>query len=224
MEWYLSLGMQKGNLRFKEHGKDELAHYAKAAFDIEFKAGDEWKEMEGIHHRGDWDVRRHQEFSGVDMTYFDEETKEKYLPYIIETSGGVDRAALFFLMNGYEEEGSGDEKRTVLHLHPKLAPYKVAVFPLLANKPKLVELAEKIAGELRKNMMVAWDARGNIGKRYRAQDEIGTVVAVTVDFQSLEDSTVTLRDRDTMRQIRVGIENLSLVISRIIASNEFPQS
>jgi glycyl-tRNA synthetase len=223
MDWYLSLGMKKGNLRFKEHGKDELAHYAKAAFDIEFKAGEEWKEMEGIHHRGDWDVRRHQEYSGEDMTYFDEETKEKYLPYIIETSGGVDRAALFFLMNGYVEEDVDGETRTVLKLHPKLAPYKVAVFPLLANKPKLVELAENIASELRKDMMVAWDSRGNIGKRYRAQDEIGTVVAVTVDFQSLEDGTVTLRDRDTMRQIRVDVKNLNAVISRIIAGNGFPE-
>ena len=208
MNWYLSLGMKKGNLHFKEHAKDELAHYAKAAFDIEFKAGDEWKEMEGIHHRGDWDVRRHQEFSGEDMQYFDEETKEKYLPYIIETSGGVDRAALFFLMNSYEEEEVNGETRTVLRLHPKLAPYKAAVFPLLANKPKLVELAEKIAGDLRKDMMVAWDARGNIGKRYRAQDEAGTPFCVTVDFDSLEKNDVTVRDRDTMKQERVKIKEL----------------
>ncbi len=208
MEWYLSLGMKKGSLRFKEHAKDELAHYAKAAFDIEFLAGEEWKEMEGIHHRGDWDVRRHQEYSGEDMTYFDEETKEKYLPYIIETSGGVDRAALFFLMNGYIEEDVDGETRTVLKLHPKLAPYKVAVFPLLANKPKLVELAENIAGELRKDMMVAWDSRGNIGKRYRAQDEAGTPYCVTVDFDSLENGDVTVRDRDTMKQERVKIKGL----------------
>ncbi len=212
MEWYLSLGMKKGNLRFKEHGKDELAHYAKAAFDIEFNADGEWKEMEGVHHRGDWDVRRHQEYSGEDMTYFDEETKEKYLPYIIETSGGVDRAALFFLMNGYTEEDVDGETRTVLKLHPKLAPYKVAVFPLLANKPQLVELAEKIAGELRQDMMVAWDARGNIGKRYRAQDEAGTPYCVTVDFDSLENppagGDVTVRDRDTTKQERVKIKEL----------------
>ncbi len=221
MNWYLSLGMKKGNLRFKEHGKDELAHYAKAAFDIEFKIPESgsttltangedavWKEMEGIHHRGDWDVRRHQEYSGVDMTYFDEETKEKYLPYIIETSGGVDRATLFFLMNGYEEEEVNGETRTVLHLHPKLAPYKAAVFPLLANKPQLVELAEKIAGDLRKDMMIAWDARGNIGKRYRAQDEAGTPFCITVDFDSLEKGDVTVRDRDTMKQERVKIDDL----------------
>ncbi len=209
MDWYLALGMKKGNLRFKEHGKDELAHYAKAAFDIEFNAEGDWKEMEGVHHRGDWDVRRHQEFSGEDMTYFDEETKEKYLPYIIETSGGVDRAALFFLMNAYEEEKTKDgEERTVLHLHSKLAPYKVAVFPLLANKPKLVELAQEIAGDLRKDFMVAWDSRGNIGKRYRAQDEAGTPYCVTVDFESLEKNDVTVRDRDTMKQERVKIKEL----------------
>ncbi len=208
MEWYLGLGMKKGNLRFKDH--EELAHYAKAACDIEFKADGEWKEMEGIHHRGDWDVRRHQEYSGEDMQYFDEEAKEKYWPYIIETSGGVDRATLFFLMNAFEEENAGrDDERTVLHLHPKLAPYKVAVFPLLANKPKLVELAEKIAGRLRKDMMVAWDARGNIGKRYRAQDEAGTPFCVTVDFDSLEKDDVTVRDRDTMKQERVKIKELA---------------
>jgi glycyl-tRNA synthetase len=209
MSWYLALGMKKENLRFKEHGKDELAHYAKAAFDIEFKAGEEWKEMEGIHHRGDWDVRRHQEYSGEDMTYFDEETKERYLPYIIETSGGVDRALLFFLMNAYAEEKMKDgEERIVLHLHPKLAPYKVAVFPLLANKPKLIELAASIAGTLRKDFMVAWDTRGNIGKRYRAQDEAGTPYCVTVDFESLEKNDVTVRDRDTMKQERIKIKNL----------------
>ncbi len=213
MAWYVSLGMKKGNLRFKEHAKDELAHYAKAAFDIEYYAEGEWKEMEGIHHRGDWDVRRHQEFSGEDMTYLDEEAKEKFLPFIIETSGGVDRAALFFLMDAYEEEKTKDgETRTVLHLHPKLAPYKVAVFPLLANKPKLVDVARKIYDDLKKDMMVAWDDRGNIGKRYRAQDEAGTPYCVTVDFDSLESppagGDVTVRDRDTMKQERVKIKAL----------------
>jgi glycyl-tRNA synthetase len=209
MGWYVSLGMKKENLRFKEHAKDELAHYAKAAFDIEYNAEGEWKEMEGVHHRGDWDVRRHQEFSGEDMTYFDEETKEKFLPHIIETSGGVDRATLFFLMNAYKEEKVKDgEIRTVLRLHPRLAPYKVAVFPLLANKPELVKTAKKIYDDLKKNMMVAWDDRGNIGKRYRAQDEAGTPFCVTVDFDSLEHDDVTVRDRDTMKQERVKIGEL----------------
>jgi glycyl-tRNA synthetase len=208
MEWYLSLGMTKKNLRFKEH--DQLAHYAQAAFDIEYDAGGgEWKEMEGIHHRGDWDVRRHQEFSKQDMGYFDEETKERFLPYIIETSGGVDRATLFFLMDAYREEEVKDgETRIVLKLHPKLAPYKAAVFPLLSNKPQLVELADKIYKDLKKEMMVTWDDRGNIGKRYRAQDEAGTPWCVTVDFDSLEKDDVTVRDRDTMKQERVKIKEL----------------
>ncbi len=209
MDWYVSLGINKKNLRFKEHAKDELAHYAKAAFDIEYNAKGEWKEMEGIHHRGDWDVSRHQKFSGEDMTYFDEETKEKFLPYIIETSGGVDRATLFFLMDAYEEEKVKEgETRAVLRLHPKLAPYKVAVFPLLANKPKLVDVAKRIYDDLKKDMMVAWDERGNIGKRYRTQDEAGTPFCVTVDFDSLGNDDVTVRDRDTMKQDRVKIKEL----------------
>ncbi len=234
MAWYVALGMKKENLRFKEHAKDELAHYAKAAFDIEYHAEGEWKEMEGIHHRGDWDVRRHQEFSGEDMAYFDEETKEKFLPYIIETSGGVDRATLFFLMDAYTEEKipnskfqipnksqnpnneAREETRIVLKLHPKLAPYKAAVFPLLANKPDLVNVARKIYDDLKKDFMVAWDDRGNIGKRYRAQDEAGTPFCVTVDFDSLEHGDVTVRDRDTMKQERVKVEALEAYLKEKI--------
>ncbi|MEK7651125.1 MAG: glycine--tRNA ligase [Patescibacteria group bacterium] len=224
MKWYLSLGMTKKNLRFKEH--EQLAHYAQAAFDIEYNAEGDWKEMEGIHHRGDWDVRRHQEFSKQDLTYFDEESKERFLPYIIETSGGVDRATLFFLMDAYTEEilnpkseilnkpqnsnkeNNEMEKRIVLKLHPKLAPYKAAVFPLLANKLELVKLARTIYEELRKEYTVAWDDRGNVGKRYRAQDEAGTPYCITVDFESLETEDVTVRDRDTMKQERVKIKEL----------------
>ncbi len=209
LKWYEDLGMDKKKFRFKEHGKDELAHYARAAFDIEYHIGDEWKEMEGIHHRGDWDLRRHQEFSKQDLTYFDEETKERFLPFIIETSGGVDRAALFFLMDAYrEEEVKEGETRIVLKLHPRIAPYKAAVFPLLANKPRLAEVAEKIYKDLKKEWFVAWDARGNIGKRYYSQDEIGTPFCITVDFESLEKDDVTVRDRDTMEQERVKINNL----------------
>ncbi len=221
MAWYVALGMKKENLRFKEHAKDELAHYAKAAFDIEYQAEGEWKEMEGVHHRGDWDIRRHQEFSGEDMAYFDEETKEKFLPYIIETSGGVDRATLFFLMDAYEEEKVKDgETRTVLRLHPRLAPYKAAVFPLLANKPELVRAAKKIYDDLKNppggGFMVAWDDRGNIGKRYRAQDEAGTPFCVTVDFDSLEHGDVTVRDRDTMKQERVKVGALETYLEEKI--------
>src|SRR3989344_5142368 len=176
LQWYLDFGFSKKNLRFKEHAPDELVHYAQAAFDIEYNLEGEWKEMEGVHHRGDWDLRRHQEYSKKDMTYYDDET------------------------------------RVVLKLHPKLAPYKVAVFPLLANKPELVTLAKKIYNDLRGSFMVAWDERGNVGKRYRAQDEIGTPFCVTVDFESLEGKDVTVRNRDTMKQERVLIAELSSYI------------
>jgi glycyl-tRNA synthetase len=209
MKFYVSLGMREENLHFKDHAPDELAHYARAACDIEYRVGDEWKEMEGIHHRGDFDLSRHEKFSGKDMGYFDEETKERYLPFIIETSGGVDRAALFFLMDAYAEEKlENGESRSVLKLHPRLAPYKAAVFPLLANKPELVKRAEGICADLKKEHMIAWDDRGNIGKRYRAQDEAGTPFCITVDFETLEDGTVTVRNRDTMAQERIHADDL----------------
>lgn len=209
LQWYLDFGFSKKNLRFKEHAPDERAHYAQAAFDIEYKLDDEWKEMEGVHHRGDWDLRRHQEYSKKDMKYYDEETKERYWPYIIETSAGVGRVALFALCDSYAEEKVKEgDSRVVLKLHPRLAPYKVAVFPLLANKPQLVKLARSIYDDLRGEFMVAWDERGNIGKRYRAQDEAGTPYCVTVDFESVDKRDVTLRDRDTMKQTRVRIKEL----------------
>ncbi len=214
MDWYKSLGINPDNLRFREHEKNELAHYAKAAWDIEYKTPFGWRECEGIHHRGDWDLSRHQQFSGQDLSYFDEETKEKYIPWVIETSGGTDRAMLFFLIDAYSEEkdpasaNASAGKRIILKLNPKLAPYKAAVFPLLANKPQLVELARKIHGDLRKDFMIAWDDRGNIGKRYYSQDEIGTPYCITVDFDSLEKGDVTVRDRDTMKQERINIPAL----------------
>ena len=202
--WYESLGMRKENLRFREHAPDERAHYARAAWDIEIDSPLGWKEVEGIHHRGDWDLSQHAKFSGMDLTYFDEETKTRFLPWVIETSGGVDRAALFFLIDAYHEE----EDRTVLKFHPKIAPIKVAVFPLLANKEALVSKAREIYKELKPRVLTTWDDRGNIGKRYYAQDEIGTPYCVTVDFQTLEDETVTVRDRDTMKQERVAAVEL----------------
>ena len=204
--WYVSLGMRKEKLRFREHAEDERAHYARAAWDIEYDSPfGGWKEFEGIHHRGDWDLSQHAKFSGADLTYFDAETKTRYIPWVIETSGGVDRAALFFLIDSYREE----EDRTVLKFHPKIAPIKVAVFPLLANKEALVSKAREIYKELKPRVVTTWDDRGNIGKRYYAQDEIGTPWCVTVDFQTLEDGTVTVRDRDTMRQERVAVKELS---------------
>lgn len=210
MKFYLDLGMAKANVRFRRHEEDERAHYAQDAWDIEYNSPFGWKEFEGIHHRGDWDLKRHQEYSGKDLNYFDAESGEKYLPYIIETSGGVDRAALFILIDAYHEE----KDRVVLKLHPKLAPYKAAVFPLLANKPELVKKAKSIYSDLRTQIseLIAWDARGNIGKRYFAQDEIGTPICITVDFDTLEDDTVTIRDRDSAKQQRVKITKLAEIL------------
>lgn len=204
MDWYLSLGFNKENLRFRDHAEDERAHYARFATDIEYNSPWGWQEVMGIHHRGDWDLRRHQEYSGQDMTYKDSETNESYIPWDIETSAGVDRSMLFLLLDSYREEND----RVVLKLPKALAPYKAAVFPLLKNKPDLVAKAKEIYDMLRKEFMVAWDDRGNIGKRYYAQDEIGTPYCITVDFQTLEDGTVTLRDRDTMEQKRIAISSL----------------
>ena len=210
MEFYVSLGIRKEYLRFKEHAEKEKAHYAKEAVDIEYKAPFGWSEFMGIHNRGDWDLSRHQKYSGQKMTYKDEETQKEYFPWDIETSSGVDRSVLFLLVDSYGE----DEKRVVLKLNPKLAPYKVAVFPLLHNKPELVKLARKIYEDLKKEYVAVFDDRGNIGKRYYAQDEIGTPFCVTVDFESLKDDTVTIRYRDTMKQERVKTSELINFINK----------
>lgn len=204
MNWYTNLGINKDRLRFKDHAPDERAHYAKAATDIEYEAPWGWAEFMGVHHRGDWDLSRHQKYSGQDMAYTDPVTGEKFIPWDIESSMGIDRSALFFLIDSYVEENG----RVLLRLHPKLAPFKAAVFPLLANKPELVKLAKKIHLDLKNDFMIGWDDRGNIGKRYAAQDEVGTPFCITVDFQSLEDQTVTVRDRDTAKQERVKIDDL----------------
>ncbi len=201
MDWYVSLGMTKEKLRFRKHEDDERAHYAKYAEDIEYQAPFGWSEFEGVHHRGEWDLSRHK------LSYVDE-NGEKYTPHVIETSGGVDRSTLFFLLDSYVE----DNGRTILKLHPKIAPYKAAVFPLLANKPELVDKARKIYESLRPQFMTAWDDRGNIGKRYFAQDEAGTPYCITIDFQTLEDNTVTVRDRDSAKQERIIVDNLSSYI------------
>jgi len=214
MQWHVALGMKKERLRFREHARDERAHYARAAWDIEYDSPfGGWKEMMGVHHRGDWDLSRHAQFSGVDMSYYDEEKKDRYTPWVIETSGGVDRALLFFLIDAYHEDG----ERKILKLHPRLAPYKAAVFPLLANKPQLVEKAREIFKNLKlQNLNVAWDDRGNIGKRYYSQDEIGTPWCITIDFQMLEDDTVTVRDRDTAKQERIAVSELSVYLKEKI--------
>lgn len=211
LDWYINLGINKYNLRFRDHATDERAHYAKFATDIEFNSPFGWKEFEGIHNRGGWDLSRHQQFSGQDMKYRDPESGEQYLPWIIETSGGVDRAALFFLIDAYTQ----DNDRLLLKLHPKLAPFKVAVFPLLSNKPDLMVLAKSIYDDLKKDFMVSWDDRGNIGKRYASQDEIGTPFCITVDFLSLEDNSVTIRDRDTTKQERIKIQNIKQYLDKV---------
>ena len=200
MKWYQSLFNDQTKLSFHQHEK--LVHYAKKAFDINYDG----REMEGIHLRADWDLSRHSKYSGQDLSYLDSETGGKYIPWIVETSGGVDRTFLFLLMDAYKEDGD----RVFLKLNPKIAPHKVAVFPLVKNKPDLVELAHQIYKNLKleTNLTTTWDDRGNIGKRYFSQDEIGTPWCVTVDFQSLEDSSVTIRDRDTTKQERVKIEDL----------------
>ncbi len=206
LNWYLNLGIHKDNIKTVELPKEDLAHYSKGTTEIWYKwPFMDFAELEGIANRGDHDLSAHQKASGKDLSYRDEETGETYLPYVIEPSVGVGRAMLAFLLNAYHEDGN----RVVLRLHPKLAPYKVAVFPLLANKPDLVSEARKIYKALKKEMMVSWDDRGNIGKRYFAQDEAGTPFCITVDFQTLEDKTVTVRDRDTAKQERIAIDKLS---------------
>ncbi|OGD08503.1 glycine--tRNA ligase [Candidatus Amesbacteria bacterium RIFCSPLOWO2_01_FULL_49_25] len=198
LDWYLGFGINKDNLRLREHAPDERAHYARLAFDIEYNSPFGWKEFEGIHHRGNWDLSRHK------VTY------QNYTPWVIETSGGVDRAALFFLIDSYSEVGD----RVILKLHPQLAPYKVAVFPLVANKPDLAKKAREIYLQLKLKLPTVWDDRGNIGKRYYTQDEIGTPWCVTVDYQTLEDGTVTVRDRDTAQQERVSVTQLDSYFSK----------
>jgi len=211
LDWYTSLGFKKDHLRLRQHGPDERAHYAKDAWDIEYETPFGWKEAWGIHHRGDWDLRRHQEYSGVSMEYVDPETGEKMLPWDIECSGGVDRAVLFVLLDAYREDALGGETRIYLALAPRIAPIKAMVSPLLKNKPELVAKAREVRAALKKvHPAIAWDDNGNIGKRYRRQDEIGTPFCITIDFDTLGEKpelkdTVTLRHRDTGIQERLTI-------------------
>lgn len=208
MEWYLTLGIRKEKLRFHQHEKEELAHYAKTAFDIQYEFPMGWKELEGIHNRTDFDLAKHQTYSGKDLSYFDDASRERYVPYIIETSAGVDRTLLTCLVDAYEEERLEKETRTVLRLNPKIAPTKVAVFPLV-NKDGMPELARRIYQELKGDFKAFYDDSGAVGRRYRRQDEAGTPFCVTVDSQTLQDETVTVRERDSMKQDRVHIKALA---------------
>ncbi|MDD5156187.1 MAG: glycine--tRNA ligase [Candidatus Omnitrophica bacterium] len=207
-DWYLKLGIKKEGLRRRPHGKEELAHYAKSCTDIEYNFPFGWSELEGIANRTDFDLKQHAQAIGRDLVYFDDVAKEKFYPYIIEPSGGVDRSVLAFLVNAYHEEKVKEETRVVLKLHPALAPIKVAVLPLLKNRPQLVELARKIAQDLKKSFVTVYDDTAAIGKLYRRQDEVGTLYCVTIDVQSLEDNQVTVRDRDTMKQDRIPLDRL----------------
>ncbi|MCZ6602308.1 MAG: glycine--tRNA ligase [Planctomycetota bacterium] len=218
--WYLKLGISPDRLRLRPHGESELAHYASACTDIEYEFPFGWSELEGIANRGDYDLLKHQESSGKDLTYFDDQEKRRYLPHVIEPSAGVDRSVLTFLADAYDEE-EGDEIRVVLRLHPALAPIKVAIFPLV-KKDGMPERAREIEKALRPAMAVFYDAGGAIGRRYRRQDEAGTPYCVTVDGQTTDDDTVTLRDRDSMKQERIHTGELLPVIQERISAWKRP--
>ena len=215
MKWYLSLGIKKENLRFRDHEKDELAHYARRATDIEYHFPFGWNEIEGIHDRGDWDLSNHAKHSGEDLKYKDEFGQE-YYPHVIETSAGADRSVLVFLLDAFESvEGgrtttteSSKEEETVLKFHKRLAPIKVAILPLVKNKPNITGKAQEVFEMLEPHFMAQYDEQGSVGRRYRRQDEIGTPFCVTVDFDTIKDDTVTVRDRDTMEQERVAVKEL----------------
>jgi len=206
-KWYLNLGIREENLRLRPHSDEELAHYARKCYDIDYNFPMGWSELEGIANRGDYDLAQHTRYSGKEMTYFNEESNEHIVPYIIEPSAGVDRSVLAFLCDAYDEDIAQGELRVVLHFHPTLAPYKVSVLPL-SKKENLAKASKKVYDDLRPCWMVHYDDTQSIGRRYRRQDEVGTPFCVTIDFQSLEDNQVTIRERDSMNQIRVPIATL----------------
>ncbi|MBN2270835.1 MAG: glycine--tRNA ligase, partial [Sedimentisphaerales bacterium] len=238
--WYLDLGLKKENLRFREHDPDELAHYAKGCVDVEYKfpfgSGD-WQELEGIANRTDFDLRQHQrgmrtlnkwyesdgditkielageaeEYQSGPLSYFDDQQKKRFIPYVIEPSAGIDRSALAFLVDAYDEEEVRGETRNLLRFHPALAPVKVGIFPLV-KKDGMPEIARNIYDDLKKRFNCFYDEKGAIGRRYRRQDEAGTPFCVTIDGQTLQDQTVTLRDRDSMDQSRIPTSNLLAAI------------
>jgi glycyl-tRNA synthetase len=236
--WYLDLGLKPENLRLREHAKEELAHYAKACVDVEYKFPFGWAELEGIANRTDFDLRQHQrgirsmgrwteaggdlgkvalspegeDWAGGPLSYFDEESKERYVPYVIEPSAGADRATLAFLCDAFHEEEVRGEKRTVLKFHPRLAPVKAAVFPLV-NRDGMPERARAIYGALKKRVAAFFDDKGAVGRRYRRQDEAGTPFCVTVDGTTLTDGTVTVRERDSMAQVRVSEDQVAAYVA-----------
>jgi glycyl-tRNA synthetase len=220
--WYINLGIKRENLRLRQHAKDELAHYARDCYDIEYLFPMGWSELEGIANRTDFDLKQHSKYSGKDLSYFDEETKEHIIPYVIEPSAGVDRSVLAFLTDAYDEEKDKEGLRVILRLHPDLAPIKAAVLPLSRNEA-LLPLSKEVYNSLRKCWMVQYDDAQSIGRRYRRQDEIGTPFCITIDFQSLEDKQVTIRERDKMRQIRVPIEVLEATLDAKLNGEPFEE-
>jgi glycyl-tRNA synthetase len=217
--WYERYGVTPTRLRFREHAPDELAHYAKKAIDVEYRFPFGWKELEGVHNRGDFDLSSHAKATGENLEYFDPATEEHFIPWVVETAAGADRAAFTFLIDAYREEEVRGERRVVLGMHPELAPYKVAVLPLLKKRPDLVELAHSLRDDLARDVMAVYDDTAAIGKLYRRQDEIGTPWCVTVDVESLEDRAVTVRDRDAMTQERVPLEGVKrLILDRLAAA------
>ena len=214
INYYATLGIRKEKLRFHHHGKDELAHYAKDAFDIEFEFPMGWQELEGIHSRTDFDLSRHAESSGKDLTYLDDQTHERFIPYVIETSAGLTRSVLMVLSDAYEEEPlEGGDVRTVMHFNPELAPVTVAVLPLV-KKDGIAELAQDIEKTLRGEFATFYDKSGAIGRRYRRMDEIGTPYCITIDYQTKDDKSVTLRYRDSMEQIRIPVTDIASEIRK----------
>jgi len=211
--WYTSLGIKKDNLRLREHEKKDLAHYARSCTDIEYLFPMGWSELEGIANRTDFDLIQHSKHSGKDLSYFDPDTNERYVPYVIEPSAGIDRTALAILVDAYDEEPDKDEIRVLLRLHPDIAPVKVAILPLSKNQ-KLIPMAKEVHNAVRKRITSMYDDTQSIGRRYRRQDEIGTPYSVTVDFESLDDNAVTIRERDSMKQIRVPIVELVGTLER----------
>ena len=215
LDWFKNLGISSDKLRLRAHGKDELAHYSSACFDVEYKFDFGWSELEGIADRGTYDLDQHIEHSGKKLRYFDTVNNKHFVPAVVETSAGVDRALLTVLADAYTEEEINNDKRIVLKLSPKIAPITVAVFPLM-NKEGMPEIAQKLTKDLRSDFSAFYDAGGSIGKRYRRQDEAGTPFGITVDHDTLSENTVTLRNRDTMEQSRISIDQVSEVIKKLI--------
>ncbi|MGH8983891.1 MAG: glycine--tRNA ligase [Acidimicrobiia bacterium] len=211
LRWFLDLGIPEDQLRLRPHDQEELSHYSAGTSDVEFRFPWGWGELEGIANRTDFDLTQHAKFSGEELSYYDQEADRRYVPHVIEPALGADRATLAFLLAAYHEEEVRGEKRTLLRLDPRLAPIKVAVLPLSRNE-RLVPVADEVAGSLRPHFMIDVDSAGSIGRRYRRQDEIGTPLCVTVDFDTLDDRAVTVRDRDTMKQERVPVDELAATL------------